>query len=275
MAEKPLFHQIPYKPTPDDSLYFLHIGKTAGRSFEDYLKSHFTPDETLRINVPTGYPVKRASAAAADRNIRLYIGHLGYHFLSLFPEGRRPLWVTMLRDPIERVISHYYFLRNAKPIKERHFAYRIQEIAGTCTLLEFVESTETDQITTNNQFNNLVDSEFIYREQDKKKFKRSENSTVELVQLVKQRLENECLFLGITEQYDRSIKLLSYLLKWDPPAESQGKLNVTPRKPARDAIDPNVIEGIKQRVQLDIEIYEFALSLFEKRYEAIINQGSV
>ncbi|MFN2145241.1 MAG: hypothetical protein ACK2T7_07795, partial [Anaerolineales bacterium] len=197
---------------------------------------------------------------------------LGYHFLTLFPVGKRPLWVTMLRDPIERVISHYYFFRNAKPIKEKHFAYRIQEIAGSCSLLEFVESQETDQITNNNQFNNLVDSEFITRDKDRKKFKRGEKPSDELLDLVKHRLENECFFFGITGEYDRSIELLSYQLHWDPPASARDRLNVTPMKPGKEQIEEKVIEAIRQRVLLDIEVYEFARSLFETRYRMAFGQ---
>ena len=259
---------LPYDLTPDDQLYFLHIAKTGGRSFEDLLKSNFPKEHTVRIDVPNGYPENIPSNVFHD--YRLYLGHLGYYFLSLFPEDKKPFWITMLRDPVERVISYYYFFRNVKPVDKNHTSYQHQVLANTLSLLEFVKSDATASLVNNYQFNNLVDSEMIYYNTTGVKHKRS-RSPVELVTLVKDRLQNECMFFGITEQYDKSIALLCYTFNWDLPTQPLTKLNVTPDKPSNSELMPEVIEAIRSKVDLDIEIYDFARELFKKRIDAMIN----
>ena len=189
---------LPYDLTPEDQLYFLHIAKTGGRSFEDLLKKNFPKEQTIRIDVPNGYPENIPSNVFND--YRLYLGHLGYYFLRLFPENKKPFWVTMLRDPVERVISYYYFFRNVKPVDKNHSSYQHQVLANTLSLLEFVKSDATAMLVNNYQFNNLVDSEMIYYNTTGIKHKRS-RSPVELVTLVKDRLQNECMFFGLTERF--------------------------------------------------------------------------
>lgn len=77
-----------YTLKPDDQVYFLHIAKTAGRSFEDFLKKYFPTEQTMRTYVENGYPANIPPNVFTDYG--LYLGNLGYYFLSLFPENKQP-----------------------------------------------------------------------------------------------------------------------------------------------------------------------------------------
>src|ERR1051325_9059891 len=181
-------YALPYTLQQDDQLYFLHIAKTAGRSFEDFLKRYFPAEQTIRIDVEHGYPANIPENVFRD--YRLYLGHLGYYFVSLFPENKKPYWLTMLRDPVERVISFYYFFRNIQPVKQGHLSYRHQVLASTLSLLEFVQSEETAELVNNYQFHTLVDSDMIYFNNIRGiNYHRSIDSSAELVSLVKHRLQ--------------------------------------------------------------------------------------
>ncbi|HEU0297488.1 MAG TPA: sulfotransferase family 2 domain-containing protein [Anaerolineales bacterium] len=271
MTEKIFRPAWPYTLGSDEKLYFLHIAKTAGRSFENLLKRFFPTEKIIRIDVEHGYPANFPEKVFTD--YQLYLGHLGHFFIELFPENKRPFWITMLRNPVERVVSYYYFLRNIKPTREGHIRYRHQTLACALNLLDFVRNDETREIIDNMQFHTLVDSEILYfNNVTGLKYQRTLGSTPELVTLVKHRLENECLFFGITEQYELSVAMLCYALNWDLPTLALDKLNVTPDKPSFDEIVPEVIKAIRDRVELDLEIYNFACELFERRIITMVNR---
>ncbi len=269
MQETSSSKKLPYHLTDHDQLYFLHMAKTAGRSFEDLLKIFFNPQQTIRIDVEHGYP--QDIAANVFNKYQLYLGHLGYHFTTLFPDDKKPLWITMLRDPVERVISFYYFFRNTKPVKPGHINYKHQVMANELNLLQFVESEEAAELVENYQFHNLIDSEMLYfTAKDHRQFRNSK-SDEELLTIAKSRLQDECIFFGITERYDSSVALLCYTFGWDLPRQKPEKLNVTPEKPDKTTNTPEIIEAIRRKVPLDIEIYSFACELFEKRLNAMIS----
>lgn len=269
MQENLFSKNLPYRLIEHDQLYFLHMAKTAGRSFEDFLKKNSDPEKTIRIDVEHGYPQNIPPHIFKDYH--LYLGHLGYHFTTLFPDDKKPLWITMLRDPVERVISFYYFFRNVKPVKPGHISFKHQVMANELSLLQFVESKEAAELVENYQFHNLIDSEMLFfNAKDRRQF-RSSKSDEELLTIAKRRLQDECIFFGITERYDSSIALLCYTFGWDLPRQKPEKMNVTPKKPDRTMITPAIIEAIRRKVPLDIEIYSFACDLFEKRLNAMIS----
>jgi hypothetical protein len=112
------------------SAVFLHIQKTAGTtivnlarsaygnqniiSHGDYLRgiSHFPLVDELEIN---------DQVLEDFRKISFLSGHFGYDFAKHYMPGRYSF--TFLRDPIERVLSLYYFCRKRDP--DQFEIYRI------------------------------------------------------------------------------------------------------------------------------------------------------
>jgi len=261
--------QIPYTLLPTDKLYFLHIPKTGGRSFEEYLKSKFQEQETIRFNVAKGYPEKIAPEIYI--NFRLFLGHLGYEFLHRYPGGKKPYWITMFREPVDRVVSYYYFFRNAKPVKEPHFFYYAQLLASSLDLHDFVENPESNMLVNNVQFRNLVNSPLLIN--NIHFFQLTETSVFDSQQmeLIKHRLLDDCAFFGITERYQQSIELLNYTFNWEMQSEDQQILNITPDRPRKDELSEDTIKVIKEKNQMDTEIYKFAVELFNNRMD-FLNQ---
>lgn len=103
-------------------LVSLHLPKTAGTSFGSVLKTHFG-NSLLRdyadvpINTPPFERNQAAMQAAVDNAEADWSGIecIHGHFLPvkyLLLAARRELkFVTWMRDPVERVLSHYYFWR--------------------------------------------------------------------------------------------------------------------------------------------------------------------
>src|SRR4051812_13345258 len=89
-------------------LFFMHIPKTAGTSVGQMLWERVAPDRRAHVVFRKSDPLP-AAAAEPDRNDLVW-GHLPFAFMRRFADP--PLILTFLRDPIERAISAFYFLRS-------------------------------------------------------------------------------------------------------------------------------------------------------------------
>jgi hypothetical protein len=107
-------------------LISLHLPKTAGSSFFASLKDHYG-NHLLRdyADLPINTPVLKRNGNALTRcivnGVKSYenIECIHGHFLPLkYLMFRDAKFVTWMRDPVERLASHYYYwLRNYNPDK--------------------------------------------------------------------------------------------------------------------------------------------------------------
>ena len=87
-------------------LYFLHIPKTAGQSVHAYLVEAFGQPAISPARVMN--QLKRLSLEERRRH-QVFSGHFDWTALrEIDPEG---VTLTVLRDPVDRILSFYYFLR--------------------------------------------------------------------------------------------------------------------------------------------------------------------
>lgn len=96
------------------TLIFLHIPKTAGRTLEKILEREYAAEFTYNIY---GYDQSILEAAKQLsllpnrqlRSIRLIKGHYNFGLHKLLPQGAR--YITFLREPIDRIVSHYFYVK--------------------------------------------------------------------------------------------------------------------------------------------------------------------
>ena len=73
------------------------------------------------------------------------------------------------------------------------------------------------------------------------------------------------------ERFDESLQMLCYCLGWLPAANYERRM-VSP-SPTRIAdIPPKTRGAVLERNQLDLELYNFALDLFNERYHAMVDK---
>lgn len=85
---------------------FLHIPKTAGQSVHAALQASF--DESRICPARVNEQLKRLSIAALQR-YQVFSGHFDWNALDCL---KGPTYrFTILRDPLERILSFYFFLR--------------------------------------------------------------------------------------------------------------------------------------------------------------------
>ena len=241
---------------PADRIAFVHIPKSAGETFSvlvDPLLSGFPrfPKESLE----TGARLTPEDVAG----YQLFMSHVSHDsFNALLPDGF--LMMTVLRDPVRRTISHYHHLHRlgestGSPERDAELR-RIREM----TLEEFVADDEMSEarIVVNLQTWMLggVDPRIGLRFPDRGD-----------LALAKQRLERAAFF-GLTERFQDSLFLLSFIFGW-PPIVNSLELNRAPASGRPAALDPGTISLIEKKVGLDLELYEFARQLFERRFRAM------
>ncbi|MCF6171089.1 MAG: sulfotransferase family protein [Bacteroidales bacterium] len=103
-------------------LISIHIPKTAGTSFRNILKEHFGEESVVRFDIVGKEKVilvenKELKPNKLPAHIKVIHGHFNYIDLIEKLEIKKDVPViTWLRNPVERVISNYFYL--AKRLKE-------------------------------------------------------------------------------------------------------------------------------------------------------------
>lgn len=135
-----LFPDAPAQAGPRPLIVSLHLPKTAGTSFAQALRGAFGDAcRTEYVDQPMQYPRWNrrlralAGALAAYRRLPPAPACVHGHFLPLkyrLATGRQPVrFITWLRDPVERIASHYHFWKRdydgadpSQPLRNRMLA---------------------------------------------------------------------------------------------------------------------------------------------------------
>lgn len=220
---------------------YIHIPKSGGSTLRSILSQNYAPDRALELNGILGeQKCREFSESYARIQPDLVYGHhpFGVHDLL-----RRPwLYFTLLRNPIDRLVSEYYY---AFQYDEHRFAEEIR--SGQLTLEKFVM---LDHWFTSNRLVTFVSG---LREIDPH----------QILETAKLNLRERFASFGIMEQFDDSVLIMASELGWDRPLYV--KRNVTKRQP--HDIGRDLRARIEKMLETDMELYEYGRSLFRKRLE--------
>lgn len=189
-------------------LCFMHIGKTAGTSFfhllcetlGDLAHYHASPEEFDRV-----------TQKELD-SYRLITGHFSFVHTSKFRSDR--YLMTFLRDPLDRVLSNYYFLRNWDGLINDSNREMVR-YAKNLSLMEFLrcDDSQVQSVTRNHQAYFIASDFRSLRKLSDYDLKRKAADNLELID-----------FIGITEEYERSVKMFFYELDRSMPVNLTKKM---------------------------------------------------
>lgn|GEM_PF-2838757 len=236
--------------------FFIHNPKTAGTSLLKVLKTQIYFHKCLRINPPRDQHPKEfleqapQLLATVSQKRLAGLSVIGGHFAHGVHAGtvEAPKYITVLRQPVERVVSEYYFM------KQLGFFHQKEIEAHNLSLTDYLAHPETRYL--NNLQTRLV-SGIPYAKRD---MVDEEIYQVALANL--HRMEA----VGLTERFADSLAIFYDRLGW-PRLPIWVAANSNSQKPATSEHTEEEIEAVRQRERWDLAIYAEAERIFEHHWQ--------
>jgi sulfotransferase famil protein len=242
-------------PLNGPALIFLHVPKTAGTTLNRIIEWQYDPRLIYTIDPHRiRATAKRLETLPEERRRRLRCvrGHLAYGIHDYLPQGGS--YITMLRDPIARFFSTYYFILR-RPLHPLHRKLRTKGVG----IDDFLELTVERQ---NMQTMMIAGGPFV------------EPCNEQILEKAKQNLTRSFRVVGISERFQDSLLLIASSFGWTIPHYENRKVS----KGDRPAHDPAMLEKVREHNRYDIELYEFGKQRLEddlRRNREVIAQTAL
>ncbi|HCS55091.1 sulfotransferase family 2 domain-containing protein [Rubinisphaera sp.] len=215
----------------------MHIPKTAGTSIKSAFVAHYDLSRVCRAVLEPEF------AEINPDDYDFFTGHIGFDLASQFGH---PI-VSVLRDPIDRFISVYYYWRQLYETENRRDPGIVA--AHSLSLDEFAERFDESKLIQ--QFYNQMTWQFAGSFNLNDRRKRIELTQAEVLELAQANMQ-KCAVVGRKEDLPGFVsdcrKTLGIELDID-------KLNVTAKRPHIDEVPLSTRRRIAQWVPLDLELY--------------------
>lgn len=226
---------------------FLHIQKTAGTSLVNMARRHYGDNVISHGDYCTATPDEL-------RKVGFISGHFGYAYAHPLMAGRYTF--TFLRDPVERILSFYYFCHSRE-----HIRFDIYQLARDHDLPGFLNICMADPFLKMQVWNNQVwQLAYGYTQPEIRKL--DDFSVDQLLALSKEHLA-ELSHVGFTETFPEDSDIICKALKFPRRNEKEPILmeNVTPQRPRFDDL-PAAVRGLLLKMtELDRELYAHARNI--------------
>lgn len=210
-------------------IIFIHIPKTGGTTINSAMKgTHWQtrPDFNYRHILPD---TKESNS--------------GDIFEPSNIEDFKPYKIfMMLRDPVDRLISEYYFIRERKEFMD---------------LLRTKPKNFEDYIRSKQTQNGVVN--FL---RGKRMYDTRSATTSDLKEVI-ECIDSIPVHVGIFEEFEKSLLYFSDVsgIKWNRSIEVK---RMTFLRPKASELEPRLVELIKQTNQLDVQLYEHCKQKFDE-----------
>ena len=231
------------------AVIFLHLPKTAGTTLNRLIEWEYRISEIYSVDpvlFEWSYAHLRSLPEKRLRKIRIFKGHMLFGLHEVLPQPST--YITVLRNPVDRVLSAFYFMRGHK-LHPFHWKLRRQK----WTLEEYVERSTRDnvqcKIIANADYHSPCTQEILDRALDHL---------------------NRCFsVIGLSERFEESLALMKLRFGWQ--LKSYSAFNVTRSRPKRQDLTQASVNLIAERNRFDVVLYNHAAKLFD---EAVKKQAT-
>ena len=227
---------------------FVHIPKAAGTTMHSLLQRVYRASTIRDLDTAdlrrSIMEFNKLPAAEKDK-IDLLKGHLPFGMHEGFT--RKCTYITMLRNPVDRIISHY---RYASENTSHYLNHYITE--KKMDLMAYVGSgisAEMDNAMVRILSNNIYDLPYG-------------GCTSEMLESAKNNLVEYFSVIGLAEKFDESVLLMRQKLNW-PSYPIYYNKKVSRSKMPSLVLEDKVIDYIRATNSLDCELYEFGKKIFD------------
>jgi PAS domain-containing protein len=226
---------------------FIHIPKTGGSTIRTILSREYGVEHILyyevgippwKLNRPGEVPLPTQLGA-----IDLLTGHTAFGVHELIKQPCR--YFSLVRDPLERVISDYFYAFTDTPHR-----WKEEILSGALSVDEFV-----------------MNPEYGMRDEQVAYLKGTSESYLRPAQAALDNISTGILTIGLTERFQESLLLMAKLLGWKPPLyrlRNVTKLSPEIENRRRDAME-RLAAVSRQVMQDEYEVYRAVDDLLSER----------
>lgn len=232
----------------DRLLMFVHIPKAAGMTLHRIIIRQYPKGSVFFLD---GQRVaedtqRYLTLSEGERGrYRSVVGHLPYGLHEFVP---KPFdYITLLRDPVDRLISHYYYAKSTPG--NRLYDWIKAENAD-------VERYVQEKIPGNGQSRMLCGF-------TRSSPRRHEQPETDLLGIAKTNLKEHFIAFGLAERFDETMLVFQKKLGWNDVRYVT--VNVTQARPDKEDVPEAARKAIERHSALDMELYAYAQDLYREQ----------
>lgn len=227
-----------------ETLIFIHLPKAAGTTLAHLIEAEFGDGEVYVTNLAEREAGFATLPETEKRQTRLLTGHMGFGLHQTLPQ--EAVYVTLLRHPVKRVVSHYYF-------EQREPASSLRGVmAAGMTLAEYVvhqHAYKRDNLQTR-----VLAGDWVNRHGTRL-------CDEAMLTQAKHNLRRYFAVVGLTEQFALSYCLMANVFGWRP------RLSVRHNRMGGGGkgVPAGDLAIITEHNQYDLALYAFAENLLAEQ----------
>jgi hypothetical protein len=192
--------------------------------------------ETLRQSADTF----KSLSLEQRMKYRVIVGHTAF-YLRLHEYMSQPCtYITIIREPIDRIISHYYFV-----IQTPHHYLHKKVVSQNMSLKDYVLANLSPELD-NGQTKLLATDDGMVK---------YGQYTEELLEIAKDNILKYFSVIGVLDRFDAFLMLLRRTFGWE--ISHYVKENVTINRPNKNELAEDTLSVLEEHNQLDIRLYKF------------------
>ncbi|MEM0925925.1 MAG: sulfotransferase domain-containing protein [Planctomycetota bacterium] len=240
-----------------ETLIFLHIPKAGGNSFLDFLTPHFRKEDRFDVSEGLRYTERLSELETlptkAKGQLRFVFGHLPFGIHEWLPQQCR--YITVLRDPVDRILSHYYFVREQRkhPMHETVMSRRM-------SISDYVTSGLSGELN-----NGMV--RLLCGRPDADSLRGHGPCQEEDLTEAKRNLDGHFAVVGLLEQMHATQRVVSQVLGWDD--KEPVRRNQTKKRKSVQTLRRRDRDAILSKNAMDIDLYRWASDRFQQQCSAL------
>lgn len=242
------------------TIIYLHIPKAGGSTMESLLWRLYGETNIYRLS--SRRPERKHDIDALKempntkkRSIKVLTGIMDFGLHAVLPQSTT--YITILRHPVDRVVSHYSFVLNTP----EHFLHE-EVVSQKMGLKEYIEWCPLDEM--DNAQTRLISG----KDTDVVESSNFTLCTTYDLEHAKSNLRDYFSVVGLLERFDESLIFMKHEFDWAYPFYRRA--NVNKKKVWDENLSPELIAFIKERNSFDMSLYKYASEIFG---ESLRQQG--
>lgn len=236
-----------------EAVIFLHLPKAAGSTLNRLIEWEYPLFQMYSID-PVFFTWSWAHLQRLSKKrlgkMRMFKGHMLFGLHAILPQPAT--YITVVREPVDRVISSFYFMRHYK-LHPLYWKFKREN----WTLEDFVRRSPRENV----QCKVIAGAEY------------AKPCTAEICERAKENLVRYFSVIGLFEHFEESLALMKLRFGWK--LQRYSSFNVTRTRPRKADIAQSTLDMIEEKNAFDIALYNCAEIMFQsavKTHAAEVSQ---